>query len=515
METRIKDAIHKMIAAGFQISPEVIEFLKTIPTIEQFTEDAIRVLSELEEKPLIITTDILNQFVGPSIPESTPSSDTTPTPSSEKMTEKRESTTTTFKPLAKEYDAEIEISHDPTDQLSKSRNKAADFVQYFQDRFERLKALLRYRPDINGRETLLDVQAYETNSEVIAIGMVREKHTTKTGNQLIVIEDPTTQISCIVSRKNELAHSSVSQLLIDQVVAIRGKLANSSLIYAEEILWPDVPMQKKPKRGVPDLCAALLSDLHIGSKEFLESHFQRFLLWLNGKIGDQKQRELGGRIKYIIIAGDVVDGVGIYPSQEDDLLVKDIFGQYEKTATLLQELPDYITTIIIPGNHDAVRLALPQPAIPKKFMQPVLDTGNVLSLGNPSAMKINQVNFFVCHGTSLNDIIARLPGADFASSQYAMKELLRGRHIAPVWGATVPIAPEARDWLVIEETPDVFHAGHIHVNALERYRGTWMVNSGTFQAQTDFMRMAGITPTPGITTVIDLKTQKAQQLSFN
>ncbi|MHA2406937.1 MAG: DNA-directed DNA polymerase II small subunit, partial [Candidatus Ranarchaeia archaeon] len=471
LEARIENAVRKMIEAGFQISPEVIEFLKSIPTIEQFTEDAIRVLSALEDKPLIITTDILNQFVGPATPKSAEHTETPPTAPTEKLTEKRESTTKTFKPLAKEYDAEIEVTIDPTDQLSKSENKAEDFIQYFRDRFERLKSLLRHRPDISGRETLQDIQGYEANSEVVAIGMVREKHTTKTGNQLIVIEDSTSQISCIVSKKNDLAHASVNQLLIDQVIAIRGKLANPSLIYAEEILWPDIPLQKKTRRGAPELCAALLSDLHIGSKEFLEAHFQRFLLWLNGKIGDQKQRELGGRIKYIIIAGDIVDGVGVYPSQEEDLLVKDIYGQYEKAATLLQELPDYITTIIIPGNHDAVRLALPQPAIPKKFIKPVLDTGNVLSLGNPSTLKINQVNFFVFHGTSLNDIIARLPGADFAKSQYAMKELLRGRHIAPVWGATVPIAPEKRDWLVIEETPDVFHAGHIHVNALERYRG--------------------------------------------
>ncbi|MHA1917942.1 MAG: DNA-directed DNA polymerase II small subunit [Candidatus Ranarchaeia archaeon] len=517
MEQEISDALKKFISAGFQVAPDIIDILKTIQKVNQFTEDTIKILLELPEKPVIINKEVLNKLVGPSLSlEEEKTHD--------EIEEKKElkksapdlpSSISVFKPLAKEYDPQIEIIKDASSSIAKSINKSQDYIDYFRDRFKRLRRILNQHPEISGRTNIKESKKNPKNTEVVIIGMVKEKRTTVAGNQLVIIEDLDDEILCIISKKNDALVNGLKRLLIDQVVAFRGKIASSDMMFAEELIYPDVPMRVNNKGSDVPLCSVLLSDLHIGSKEFLESYFRRFILWLNGKIGDEKQKELAGKVKYILIAGDIVDGVGIYPRQEDELTIKDIYKQYEEVGKFIQQLPDYISTIMIPGNHDAVRAALPQPAIEKKFIQPILDSGNILSLGNPSQVKIHNVNFFICHGTSLNTAIGQLPGVNFSNSHLAMKELLKGRHIAPVWGSSAPIAPEPRDWLVIDEVPQVFHAGHIHVNALSKYRGSWIVNSGTFQAQTSYMKMAGIEPTPGTVSLVDLQEINIQQLAFN
>jgi len=517
MQTGIDLVVRRFITSGFQLSPDVIDLLQTIPMIDQFVDDALRVLLALKDRPFVITKEILNRFVGPSFSSST---EIIPEKESPKkihtpLLSVTPNTSEGFKPLAKEYESSLEVVRDPSESLTRSTNKAKDFANYFRDRFNRLKAILKQHPDIGKVDSIAQIKGANVNTEVIIVGMVREKRETKSGNHLLVIEDLEDELLCVVSKKHDDVYRGVNNLLVDQVIALRGKLVNKEMAYIEEVIWPDIPMEsRQPHSSIP-LCAALLSDLHIGSKEFLEAYFRRFILWLGGKIGDNKQQELAGRVKYVVIAGDLVDGIGIYPNQEDDLEIKDIFAQYDKVASLLREIPEYIQIIIIPGNHDAVRLPLPQPAIPEKFLKPALERGSVVSLGNPSAIKLNKVNCFLYHGTSLNDMIAQIPNTGFVNGHLAMIEFLRGRHIAPIWGATTPIAPESRDWLVIEEVPQIFLAGHIHINSLSRYRSTWLINSGTFQAQTEFMRMAGITPTPGIITIADLKQLTVQQLSFN
>ena len=87
-----------------------------------------------------------------------------------------------------------------------------------------------------------------------------------------------------------------------------------------------------------------------------------------------------------------------------------------------------------------------------------------------------------------------------------MKELLKKRHLAPIYGGKTELAPLRRDWMVIDQIPDIVHFGHAHHNAVDNYRGILIINSGTFQAQTDFMKKQGIDPTPGIVTHVNLRT---------
>jgi DNA polymerase II small subunit len=110
------------------------------------------------------------------------------------------------------------------------------------------------------------------------------------------------------------------------------------------------------------------------------------------------------------------------------------------------------------------------------------------------------------HGQSLDDVIATTPGLSYSKPAEAMKTLLKARHLAPTYGERTPIAPEQEDMMVITEVPDILHSGHVHVADIQNYRGTLIVNSGAWQAQTKFQQTMGITPTPGIAILVNLAT---------
>ena len=60
--------------------------------------------------------------------------------------------------------------------------------------------------------------------------------------------------------------------------------------------------------------------------------------------------------------------------------------------------------------------------------------------------------------------------------------------------------------MVIDEIPDIFHAGHVHTLDRMNYRGTLILNSGTWQGQTKFQANMGIVPTPGKVPIVNLAT---------
>jgi len=102
----------------------------------------------------------------------------------------------------------------------------------------------------------------------------------------------------------------------------------------------------------------------------------------------------------------------------------------------------------------------------------------------------------------------------FHTPDKAMKLLLQSRHLAPIYGQRTPIAPEKRDFMVIERVPDIFHTGHVHVFGYGTYRGILMVNSGAWQDQTQYQKKMGLEPTPGIVPIVNLQTLKVTPISF-
>jgi DNA polymerase II small subunit len=334
-------------------------------------------------------------------------------------------------------------------------------------------------------------------SEAGMVGMVNDVRSTASGHRLVELEDPSGVFPWLVMKDRDVA-GVVDELLLDEVVAVEGTLADDSgIAFVDTIHFPDVPRTYSPSTADREVSAALDSDLHVGSQEFLGDAWSRFADWLHTPEGEH--------VEYLLIAGDMVEGVGVYPDQEEELEVVDIYDQYERFSERLKEVPGDVEVVMIPGNHDAVRLAEPQPAFDED-LRDVMRAHDARIVGNPSTVTVEGVSVLMYHGVSLDEVIAEFPDekANYDEPELAMAHLLKKRHVAPQYGGRMRISPEERDWLVIEEIPDVFHAGHVHKLGVGSYHNVRVVNSGCWQTQTAFQRQVNLDPDPGLAPVLDL-----------
>jgi len=499
--TKLRRAISLIIGAGYQIDKEAFEFLKEASEaadLESLVKNIINEIDKIPDKPLFINRELLEKKIKELQPSKHPSSSA-------------ETGKTGFHPYAKEIEAELEVLEDPTDKIN-ATGSLEDYIEYFQDRFRRLHRIINRRMDARDACTILEAFRVPSNSKVKIVCMITEKRESKRGI-FLQVEDLEADATVFAPSENIELFRKAQRLILDQVVCISAVKGKNNLFIAEDIVFPDVPLKKPNKASIP-VYAALLSDLHVGSKMFMEESFQRFILWLKGKIGNRRLKEIASHVKYIIIAGDIVDGVGIYPQQINELEIKDIYSQYEAAAKIIEQIPDYIEIVIIPGNHDASRRALPQPAISKEYAEPLYESRKIYSLGNPSTLSLHGVNILLFHGRSLDDIISTVPKMSFQTPSEAMKFLLQCRHLAPAYGLRTSIASERTDHLVIEKVPDIFHAGHVHMMNYTTYRGTLVTNSGAWQRQTEYQREMGHVPNPGIAPIVNLQNLQVTPISF-
>jgi DNA polymerase II small subunit len=425
----------------------------------------------------------------------------------------------TFNPIAKEFDFQFEILKDPTGKLYTNGNYQ-DFFDLTLDKFNRLRNLMRKRTEVHNADNINNILRLSSKVEVSVIGLVNEIRKTKNANFFITLEDLTGLINIIIRKDSENQDNIkiTERIINDQMVYIEGTYnpgdkGKPGIIYGNYITKIDIPRDFTTNKSEDPLAIALISDTHIGSKEFESKLWERFIDFLNGKVGNKHQRERAGKIKYIIINGDLVDGIGVYPAQKNDLLISDIYQQYTKATDLLSGIPEYIKIFYSSGNHEPVRNAIPRPAVPKKYSIELLNIG-VECIGNPSLVQTHNVNSLIYHGDSILDLNMLVPGLEHEKSVETMREFLKCRHLAPIYGNKTQIAPVNKDWLVIDKIPDIFHTGHIHINDMGVYNNVILVNSGCFQSQTDFMNSLGIHPTPGIVSIIDLDTLKGTQLDL-
>jgi DNA polymerase II small subunit len=401
---------------------------------------------------------------------------------------------------------ELDVMSDPTQSIAPSQGSEG-FGKLFRDRYERLYSILRGRLDTKSSATVSAAKGVPAGKKVKVAGLLADR-SSRRGLVELKVDDPsgTLRVLC----RDKLAEKSALEAPLDSMVVLEVERGKSGQFYASSVVLPDVP-GRRPVTSSHRVYAVLLSDLHIGSKMFLASDFHRLIQWLNGEFGEQ---DVVSRVKYLVIAGDLVDGVGVYPGQEFQLAEKDPKKQYEMAAQLLRQVPGHIQIVVSPGNHDAVRQALPQPAVSVDLAESLYAMDNVRWVGDPAYVKLHGVSFLVYHGKSLDDVIATTPDLTYDRPTDAMKLLLRSRHLAPTYGKRTALSPEQRDFLVVDQVPDVFHAGHVHTYGELTYRGTLLVNSGTWQAQTSFQTNMGLEPTPSVIPILDLSTLRAIRRNF-
>ncbi len=462
MSEELRKALSRIINSGYQLSADGFEFLGSLTQDElsETVKKALRVAGSSTENITILDREYLQGV-----------SERTEQPKREVLI----GANAIVRPLASQHEAEIQV-------LDEMEGESIGSI---------LKMPLR--------------------SKAKVIGLVTDKRAS--GSRLFVELEDTEDSITVMASDSETVRRGLS-ILNDQVICVDAMKYKQDLLIANEFIWPDIPSRPAKRSEVP-LCAAFLADVHVGSVHFKEELFERFVRWLNMEVGPPQSRLLASRVKYLIIAGDLVDGIGVYPNQINELTITDIRKQYVEAARLLSGVPDYVEIIILPGNHDATRRSLPQHPITEEYAEILCGDEKVHMMGNPSRLLLHGVETYICHGKALDEILSKVPGLDFQNPVKGIELLLRCRHVAPTYGSSTPIAPERNDRLVIGGAPDIFQMGHIHVHGVRKYKGTTMISSGSWQDQTPFQKRVNLTPTVGVAPIVDLHTHSVIPLDFN
>ncbi|MDR2855039.1 MAG: DNA-directed DNA polymerase II small subunit [Methanomicrobiales archaeon] len=379
-------------------------------------------------------------------------------------------------------------------------NNVSDYVMYFNNRYKTLSSIIRGRCNAAPIEALLRNDQY-MQEECAVIGMVSDLRTTANGHRMVQLEDRTGSINVLFNRSHP-GFDEAEKLVYDEIIGVKGTLSQErTLLFSNQLYRPDIPFSYQPYMSDKQGKAALISDIHVGSDTFLEEEWLSFLDWISDS-----------EISYLLIAGDMVDGIGIYPGQEHELMLPNIYEQYDRLGEYLSDLPSRIKIICAPGNHDVVRGAEPQPVIPEQFRRKYCE--NCTFVENPAVVSVQGVKVLMYHGRSYDDLIGLIPGASYEQPGDIMIEMLKRRHLSPCYGRKTPIAAAAEDRLVIDPVPEVLHTGHVHILGISYYRGVLCINAGTWQSQTAFQKQMNINPTPAKAVVLDLMTLQPSVYDF-
>lgn len=396
-----------------------------------------------------------------------------------------------------------------------------DFSTTFQNRYLSLKKILLNRPENQDAISISKAKQLQGEQTTI-IAAVLNISKFKTGTICLDLEDLSGQTRAIISQKNPELREAAKFIALDEILAFQGVFTKDFFLI-KNIVWPDIPI-KQPKKFSEDVYIAFSGDIHAGSNMFLPKELNKFVKWLRGEVGNESQKEIARKTKYVFFVGDIVDGVGVYPNQEEELHIKDIYKQFDEVAKYLKEIPEDKKIIICPGNHDALRIAEPQPAFDKHFAAPLYELPNVILVSNPAIVNIHSVgdfpgiNVLMYHGYSFDGLINDVEGlrlvGGYDRPDEIMKFVLKRRHLAPTYGSTL-VLPLHQDPLLVDQVPDVLVTGHLHKSAVGNYRGVLTIAASCWQAKTSFMEKVGHHPEPGKVPLLNLKNWRVKLMDFS
>jgi len=484
------ELIKLFIQNNYLLKPEL---LKTIPDMEDYSDilNLAKKRIKKQQNVTMLTEDTIKDIICP--------------------TDKKEQCTSCVD-VCSSYDKNSE------------KKEIQDFVKYFRARYEGLKKILMSRMELQNAISISRVLEKSASERVAVIGIVSNKAETKNGTVILTIEDITGTIKVLITKKNEELIKVTQEIVLDEVIGISGNTADKA-IFANNILFPDVPATKELKKSPEEAYVAFISDIHVGSNMFLPEEFMRFINWTNGNLGTEEQKAVAMKVKYLFIIGDLVDGIGIYPDQDKELLIKDIYNQYEKCAEYLSLIRKDIKIIICGGNHDALRISEPQPCLDRKYAKAIYELPNVTIVSNPATVNIHASSGFpgfdvlMYHGYSFDYYVANVNNirnnGGYDRADLIMKFLLQKRHLAPTHSSTLYIPEKTYDPLIIDKIPDFFVTGHIHKANINSYKGVSTISGSCWQAKTSFQEKVGHNPEPARVPLVNLRTRAMTMMRFD
>jgi DNA polymerase II small subunit len=408
--------------------------------------------------------------------------------------------------------------------------EVGNFVKYYRSRFNELRNVIQGSPRLNGLVSINKLSGRKQSLSLI--GLVSSKMTTKNGNIMIEIEDLTGRIKALINANKPELYKEAEEICLDSVIGLRG-MGDNQIVFVNDIIFPDSALSER-KKSPNEEYALFLGDIHFGSKLFREENFNKFIDYLNGKLPNTPEVE---KIKNIFIVGDLVAGIGIYPTQEKDLKIIDLEEQFSGFAELLKKIRKDITFIISPGNHDGVRLMEPQPFLDEKYAWSIYDLKNVILTGNPALVNVGQNKSFstqnpaeskgdtrsfsgfdvlTYHGVSFPyyaNSVPKLMSEGLNAPEKIMSYLLKNRHLAPTH-SSVQYFPFDEDYLIVKKIPDIFVSGHTHKSAVAYHNNILMVSTATWESVTAYQEKMGNKPDFCKVPLFNLKTREVKILDF-
>lgn len=410
--------------------------------------------------------------------------------------------------------AYLKIISSPT--IAQQKLTVKDFVKHFKSRYNLIKNILVTNSHLENLTSIDKISGNNRNFSII--GIVTNKSVTKNKNLILDVEDLTGRTKLLINQNREEVYEKSKEILLDDVIGFNCS-GTKDFLFVNDLFFPDGHLKEK-HHSEEDIYAIFTSDIHIGSGNFLEHNFSRFVNWLSGVGCDDKQKETLKKIKYMFVVGDSIDGVGIYPGQEKDLKIKDIVDQYKRLSEFYEKIPSHINIIQCAGQHDAVRVAEPQPPIGTDFGESLHKFNNLHLVSNPSLVEIDGgIKVLMYHGASMHGVISEIEELRMSNAHSTpakvVKHLLLRRHLAPSHGSTVYIPDAREDPMVIKEVPDIITTGDLHRTDIDKYNGVLIICNSCWQSITAFEEKVGNQPDPCKVPIVNLKTGSIKILDFS
>ena len=421
--------------------------------------------------------------------------------------------------ISEKLDEDEEINCVKVLSMSNTLGKKLDtksFVNYFRGRFNEMKNSLQEHSELGNLVSINKISGKGQGTSIL--GIVYDKRITKNKNIIFEVEDLTGKIKVLANQNKQELYKKAEDITLDSVIGVKGS-GNNEILFANNLFLPDSFLLERKKSPVEE-SVLFISDVHVGSKNFLEKSFLKFIDYLNGKVPNTPE---AAKIKYLFVVGDVIAGVGCYPNQEEDLEIVNIEEQYSRAAELFGKIRKDIQIIILPGNHDCVRLMEPQPILDEKYAWPLHDLKNVILTTNPSLVNIggkkNFPGFDVLsyHGFSFpyyaNNVPSLIIDKAIKFPDKIMTYLLKQKHLAPTH-ASVQYYPSEKDSLMIKKTPDIFVSGHTHKTGASYYNNILVISNSCWEHLMPYQEKMGFEADFCKVPMFNLKTRKVKILDF-
>jgi len=214
----------------------------------------------------------------------------------------------------------------------------------------------------------------------------------------------------------------------------------------------------------------ITSDWHIGSKGFYKIAFD-FLL---------KDVEQFG-VNDVLLAGDLLQGRGVYRTEMADLLIPTVGEQIEVAVDLLSKLPARVH--LVTGNHEekikgSIHIGLDV----LKILSKQLD--HVFYYGNVAQFDLNkEYRYMMMHGS----------GSPTEATSYRVEKI----------------------WRELLFKPNILHIGHTHqLNLVQKGINKWGIISGTLQRTSSWLLSKGFTAKVGWIILEDIPDPETWKFIF-